>query len=78
MMMIFVLSLIGASYFIRYRFLNKYAELKELPLGKPDVTELHPDVQGEEEPTTFHGYLDEFLSAVRIFGFLEKPVGALY
>ncbi|KAG8896741.1 phosphatidylcholine and lysophosphatidylcholine phospholipase, partial [Tulasnella sp. 403] len=71
---IFVFCLIGGSYFIRFKYLNTYSELKELPLGKPDVTELHPDVQGEEEPTTFHGYLDEFLAAVRIFGFLEKPV----
>lgn len=27
-----------------------------------------------EEPPNFHNYLDDFLQAVRIFGFLEKPV----
>ncbi|KIO28791.1 hypothetical protein M407DRAFT_229364 [Tulasnella calospora MUT 4182] len=69
-----ILSLVAAFLFVRFRWLNAYEEYRELPLGKPDVTELHPDVQGEEPPTTFHGYLDEFLSAVRIFGFLEKPV----
>ncbi|KAG9019301.1 phosphatidylcholine and lysophosphatidylcholine phospholipase [Tulasnella sp. 427] len=58
-----ILSLGGAFLFVRFRWLNAYEEYRELPLGKPDVTELHPDVQGEEPPTTFHGYLDEFLSA---------------
>ena len=28
-----------------------------------------------ESPPNFHNYLDEFLEAVRVFGFLEKPVG---
>jgi lysophospholipid hydrolase len=32
----------------------------------------HPD--DFARPTAFHNYLDEFLSAIRIFGFLEKPV----
>ncbi|KAG8976209.1 phosphatidylcholine and lysophosphatidylcholine phospholipase [Tulasnella sp. 425] len=59
-----ILSLSGAFLFVRFRWLNAYEEYRELPLGKPDVTELHPDVQGEDPPTTFHGYLDEFLSAV--------------
>lgn len=62
-------------FYIRLKYLSTYEDLKELPLGKPDVKELHPDSQGsEEQPTSFHGYLDEFLSAVRIFGFLERPV----
>ena len=64
------------SYFVRTRYLGIYEDLRELPLGKPDVKELHPDVQGEDPPPAFHNYLDEFLSAVRIFGFLEKPVSA--
>ncbi|KAG8994279.1 phosphatidylcholine and lysophosphatidylcholine phospholipase [Tulasnella sp. JGI-2019a] len=72
---IFVLAAAGAYAYYRDKYLTIYADLKELPLGKPDIKELHPDAQGsEDQPTTFHGYLDEFLSAVRIFGFLEKPV----
>jgi lysophospholipid hydrolase len=50
------------------------ATLREAPLSKPDLVELHPDVQGENRPQSFHNYLDEFLLAVRVFGFLEKPV----
>jgi lysophospholipid hydrolase len=72
---LFVFTVIGGSYYIRFQFLSKYEELKELPIGKPDVAELHPDAQGSDDaPASFHGYLDEFLSAVKIFGFLEKPV----
>lgn len=41
---------------------------------KSDAKELHPDVNTPETPPNFHNYLDEFLEAIRIFGFLEKPV----
>jgi len=57
------------------RYLNDYEVLREQPLSKPDAKELHPDVQSEDiPPTMFHNYLDEFLQAIRVFGFLEKPV----
>jgi lysophospholipid hydrolase len=48
--------------------------LKEPPLVKTDTKELHPDVNTTDPPLNFHNYLDDFLEAVRIFGFLEKPV----
>lgn len=41
---------------------------------KPDVNALHPDVNTTEPPPAFHNYLDDFLQAIRVFGFLEKPV----
>lgn len=62
------------NYWIRFRYLNTYAELKEPPLVKPNAQELHPDVNTTDQPPAFHNYLDEFLQAVRVFGFLEKPV----
>ncbi|KAI0049281.1 patatin-domain-containing protein [Auriscalpium vulgare] len=71
---IFVLSAIALNYWIRFRYLNIYTHLKEPPLMKPDAQELHPDVNTTETPPDFHNYLDEFLQAVRVFGFLEKPV----
>ncbi|KLO11324.1 patatin-domain-containing protein [Schizopora paradoxa] len=71
---IFILSAVALNYWIRFRYLNTYADLKEPPLVKPDAKELHPDVNATEEPPNFHNYLDDFLQAVRIFGFLEKPV----
>ncbi|KAJ7610998.1 hypothetical protein FB45DRAFT_329504 [Roridomyces roridus] len=70
---IFVCSMVVLSYFIRFRYLNDYTQLKEPPLVKPDGNELHPDVN-TDPPPTFHNYLDDFLQAVRVFGFLEKPV----
>lgn len=89
-MAVFVLSAIILNYWIRFRYLNDYAQLKEPPLVKPDVNELHPDVNtGEcassrsesvflnfivtlaEPPPTFHNYLDDFLQAIRVFGFVS-------
>ncbi|KAJ7146253.1 hypothetical protein C8R44DRAFT_600464 [Mycena epipterygia] len=69
----FVLSMVALNYWIRFRYLNDYTQLKEPPLVKPDANELHPDVN-TDPPPTFHNYLDDFLQAVRVFGFLEKPV----
>ena len=74
---LFVLSAIALNYWIRFRYLNDYTQLKEPPLVKPDVNELHPDVNTTEPAPNFHNYLDDFLQAVRVFGFLEKPVGAI-
>ncbi|KAF9074991.1 hydrolase [Rhodocollybia butyracea] len=69
----FVLFVVALNYWIRFRYLNDYTHLKEPPLVKPDANELHPDVN-TDPPPSFHNYLDDFLQAVRVFGFLEKPV----
>lgn len=71
---IFVASAVALNYFIRFRYLEVYTTLQEPPLVKSDAKELHPDVNTNEPPQNFHNYLDDFLEAVRIFGFLEKPV----
>ncbi|KZT08570.1 patatin-domain-containing protein [Laetiporus sulphureus 93-53] len=70
----FVLSAVALNYWIRFRYLNTYTKLKEPPLIKADAQELNPDVNTPDHMSTFHNYLDEFLQAVRVFGFLEKPV----
>ncbi|KAI0360965.1 patatin-domain-containing protein [Trametes cingulata] len=72
--LLFVALAVALNYWIRFRYLNKYTQLKEPPLVKADAQELHPDVNTPEQPPAFHNYLDEFLQAVRVFGFLEKPV----
>ncbi|KAJ7110317.1 hypothetical protein C8R43DRAFT_1042208 [Mycena crocata] len=66
---IFVASAVALNYWIRFRYLNDYTQLKEPPLVKPDANELHPDVN-TDPPPTFHNYLDDFLQAVRVFGFV--------
>ncbi|ELU38806.1 hydrolase [Rhizoctonia solani AG-1 IA] len=49
----------------------------EPPLDKPNATSLHPDIAAAADDLAaprFSNYLDEFLQAIRVFGFLEKPV----
>lgn len=69
-----MLAGVGFNYWLRARYLNVYAKLKEPPLVKDKAQELHPDVNTHDSTPAFHNYLDEFLQAVRVFGFLEKPV----
>lgn len=42
--LMFVASGIALNYWIRFKYLNDYTQLKEPPLVKPDAIELHPDV----------------------------------
>lgn len=80
---IFVASFIALTFLIRYRYLARYTQLKEpaLPPPSPQAlnTELHPLTDralsdSRSRSSTFHNYLDDFLAAIRIFGYLEKPV----
>jgi hypothetical protein len=41
---LFICSAVAINYWIRFKYLNDYMQLKEPPLVKPDVNELHPDV----------------------------------
>jgi lysophospholipid hydrolase len=82
------LSAIALNYFIRFQYLNDYTQLTEPPLVKSDANELHPDVNtgcwqvlhfipllisvALEPPPNFHNYLDDFLQAVRVFGFVSR------
>ncbi|WFD22846.1 hypothetical protein MEQU1_001523 [Malassezia equina] len=62
---------------LRYWHWNRYEYVREAPIRKIAPSELTPDVAPippEEERGSFHSYLDEFLQAIRIFGFLERPV----
>jgi hypothetical protein len=72
--LLFVVGAIALNYWIRSKYLNVYARLKEPPLVKENAQELHPDVNTHDSTPAFNNYLDEFLQAVRVFGFLEKPV----
>lgn len=76
-MLLFILCAVVINYWIRARYLNSYSQLKEPPIVKENAQELHPDVNTHDSTPAFHNYLDEFLQAVRVFGFLEKPVRRL-
>lgn len=41
---LFVCGCIALNYWIRFKYLNDYMQLKEPPLQKPGGNELHPDV----------------------------------
>ncbi|KAI9020935.1 hypothetical protein CLU79DRAFT_205783 [Phycomyces nitens] len=72
---------LAAYWVVRYRFLTTYSRLK--PIEPPKVTssfDLHPDTPEDthDSKTNFKNYPDEFLSAflssIKLFGYLEKPV----
>lgn len=62
------------SWFIRYRFLNMYSRLPPEPQRKEPQLDLFPDVQEGDSKPGLANYLDEFLSAIKVFGYLERPV----
>ncbi|KAK6614798.1 lysophospholipase NTE1 [Botrytis cinerea] len=74
LMLIMVAFMSTMSWFVRYRFLNMYSRLPPEPQRKEPQIDLYPDTQDEGSKSGFSNYLDEFLSAIKIFGYLERPV----
>ncbi|KAI9803097.1 MAG: phosphatidylcholine and lysophosphatidylcholine phospholipase [Piccolia ochrophora] len=62
------------SWVVRYRFLNMYARLPPEPQRKEPEIDLFPDTQEGDSKPGLANYLDEFLSAIKVFGYLERPV----
>ena len=58
------------SWIVRYRFLNMYARLPPAPERKETHIDLFPDTQ-EDTKAGLANYLDEFLSAIKVFGYRE-------
>ncbi|KAJ5378148.1 Lysophospholipase nte1 [Penicillium cataractarum] len=74
-LMLILLALVSTvSWFIRYRFLNMYSRLPPEPQRKEAQIDLFPDVQEGDSKPGLANYLDEFLSAIKVFGYLERPV----
>ncbi|KAJ5101285.1 hypothetical protein NUU61_003507 [Penicillium alfredii] len=74
-LMLIVLALVSTvSWFIRYRFLNMYSRLPPEPQRKEAQIDLFPDIQEGDSKPGLANYLDEFLSAIKVFGYLERPV----
>lgn len=62
------------TWIVRYRYLNIYAQLPPEPQRQAPEIDLPPDsAEGDTKPG-LNNYLDEFLSAIKIFGYLERPV----
>ncbi|KAJ5773717.1 hypothetical protein N7457_008613 [Penicillium paradoxum] len=73
-MLIFLVLVSTVSWFIRYRFMNMYSRLPPEPQRKEAQIDLFPDIQEGDSKPGLANYLDEFLSAIKVFGYLERPV----
>ncbi|KAF2487776.1 hypothetical protein BDY17DRAFT_289660 [Neohortaea acidophila] len=62
------------SWFVRYRFLNIYSRLPPEPQRKEPQVEIFPDTRESDTKPGLSNYFDEFLSAIKVFGYLERPV----
>ncbi|KAM0714370.1 hypothetical protein Q7P37_010157 [Cladosporium fusiforme] len=62
------------SWFVRYRFLNMYSRLPPEPQRKEPSVEIFPETQEHDSKPGLSNYFDEFLSAIKVFGYLERPV----
>lgn len=63
------------SWIVRYRFLNMYARLPPEPQRKEPQIDLFPDTQDGDSKPGLANYLDEFLSAIKVFGYREYGAG---
>jgi lysophospholipid hydrolase len=61
------------SYLIRYRF-HTYARLPAEPPRKEPEVEIFPDPQNGPSKPGLSNYLDEFMSAIKVFGYLDRHV----
>ncbi|KAK7409548.1 phosphatidylcholine and lysophosphatidylcholine phospholipase [Neonectria punicea] len=74
-LMFIMAALVSAvSWVVRYRILNMYSRLPPEPQRKEPELDLFPDTHEEGTKSGLSSYLDEFLSAIKIFGYLERPV----
>ncbi|KAK8079770.1 Lysophospholipase NTE1 [Apiospora hydei] len=74
--LLLIISLVvsGVTWVVRYRYLNMYSRLPHEPQRKEPDLDLPPDSHDEDSKPGLTNYLDEFLSAIKIFGYLERPV----
>jgi lysophospholipid hydrolase len=68
---IIVACLSTISYLVRYRY-HTYARLPAEPPRKEPEVEVFPETQSGDSKPGLSNYLDEFLSAIKVFGYLER------
>ena len=61
-------------WIVRYRYLNMYSRLPPQPARKEPQVDIFPDAIEGDSKQGFSNYLDGFLSAIKVFGYLERPV----
>ncbi|KAF2687554.1 lysophospholipase NTE1 [Lentithecium fluviatile CBS 122367] len=72
LILVFIVSTI--SYLVRYRFMSLYTRLPPEPQREEPQVEVFPDTQEGDSKRGLSNYFDEFLSAIKVFGYLERPV----
>jgi lysophospholipid hydrolase len=73
LLLIFGSFVVASLLFVRYKTLTAYSKAVEERRQSPPVdTFIGP--RENDEKRRFGSYLDEFLIAIKIFGYLEKPV----
>ncbi|KAF1959912.1 neuropathy target esteras-like protein [Byssothecium circinans] len=72
LILVFIVSTI--SYLVRYRFMSLYTRLPPEPQRDDPQVEVFPDSQEGDSKRGLANYFDEFLSAIKVFGYLERPV----
>ena len=61
---------------MRYRVLNVYSRLPPEPQRKEENIDLFPDTHGADSKPGLATYLDEILSAIKVFGYLDREIFA--
>ncbi|CAF9925530.1 MAG: phosphatidylcholine and lysophosphatidylcholine phospholipase [Gomphillus americanus] len=74
-LIIFVIFGSAVSWVVRYRYLNMYARLPPEPQRKDPSIDFVADSRDDGNSLPgMNNYLDEFLSAIKVFGYLERHV----
>ncbi|KAH6616397.1 lysophospholipase NTE1 [Boeremia exigua] len=74
LMLVVIFLVSTVTYFVRYRYLTMYARLPPEPQREEPQVEVFPESQEGDDKRAFANYMDEFLSAIKVFGYLERPV----
>ncbi|KAI1274389.1 patatin-like phospholipase [Xylaria sp. FL0933] len=72
--LILFLMFSSVSWVVRYRYLNMYSRLPPEPQRKEPELDPFPGTREEGVKAGLSNYVDEFLDAIKIFGYLERPV----
>ncbi|GAW16076.1 hypothetical protein ANO14919_054990 [Xylariales sp. No.14919] len=71
---ILLLMFSGVTWVVRYRYLNMYSRLPPEPQRKEPELDPFAGTREEGVKAGLSNYVDEFLDAIKIFGYLERPV----
>lgn len=71
-----ILAVITLYSLIRSKYFKNYSNLPEQSqsVGPKEQIDFYPDSRPGIAKPGLHNYLDEFLSAIKVFGYLERPV----